>query len=550
MVVTVLRAIVAISFFVALPVGATQTPMTAARARKLMQPPPGSLSVGKTSGGRLLGGVKIPLTGQDYAFFEHIAERGTYYGTEEMKRLLPRLGAAVRRDVRGSPRLRVGNVSLQHGGRSQWHVSHQAGRDVDLCFYALDRQSNKPVELDNFRKFGWRGISRDGAYAFDARRNMQLVRAMLTDEHVGVQWIFVARWLKRRIIAEAVRAGISEAVRHRMNEVMRQPSDSARHDDHFHVRIYCSTEDRKFGCVTRDPLREWVDLGEQDFQAHVGELSKVLDLPIPALRLRAISSLQRINAASASGAVAERLLDRDRRVRQAALMALMSIAAPESGAAILAQLGRIEDANWARSVFSLYRHVAPPELLQIADLVVRAPQTVLHAKVRATALPRFYIAAAEILADRGRKQAVPTLLKLVASRTPAVRQAGHQALLQVTNQRVGARQGAAAWPAFWQANKGATWLAWMRRGFASWGIKVRSGTGPSGEVPTLIAALRHRNSVVRRNAERTLTALTGHEISDGYRQKLRSQRDVARHWKYWWRRNRRKFQQRDVASRS
>jgi hypothetical protein len=34
----------------------------------------------------------------------------------------------------------------------------------------------------------------------------------------------------------------------------RQPGDSAPHNDHMHVRIYCSDTDREFGCVDIGPM--------------------------------------------------------------------------------------------------------------------------------------------------------------------------------------------------------------------------------------------------------------------------------------------------------
>ena len=37
-------------------------------------------------------------------------------------------------------------------------------------------------------------------------------------------------------------------------EACKQPGDSAPHNDHLHVRIYCPIEDRQFGCVDRGRL--------------------------------------------------------------------------------------------------------------------------------------------------------------------------------------------------------------------------------------------------------------------------------------------------------
>jgi penicillin-insensitive murein endopeptidase len=37
--------------------------------------------------------------------------------------------------------------------------------------------------------------------------------------------------------------------------VLHQPGDSAPHDDHFHLRIYCAPTDRTAGCRDRGALR-------------------------------------------------------------------------------------------------------------------------------------------------------------------------------------------------------------------------------------------------------------------------------------------------------
>lgn len=522
---------------------AAAAPMTKQRALRLLRIPEGSTSLGKTSHGRLYRGTKIPLEGPGYAFFPHIAERGTHFGTDEMKGLIPRLGQTVQKRVRKSPRLRLGNVSLRSGGRSQWHVSHQAGRDVDLCMYALDQATSKPVELENFVKFRWRGRSRDGLYIFDSRRNMELIRALVTDPEVSVQWVFVARWLKRRIMAAAVAASIPEEIRGRMSEVMRQPSDSAPHDDHFHVRIYCSSQDRKFGCVMRDPIRDWAQLGEDEFQAHVKELTQVLDLPDVQLQRRALFRLSEVRAESAVGPIAERLNDPVKGVRQAAYLALVNIASPLAGAPILSRLPHIRDPVWARSVMSLLRTLEAPQLVQVANLLVRSPSTVLHKDVRAKGTESFKVMAAEILRTQGRKHAVPALLALLSNGSKRVRTAAHTSLLYVTGQRIHERRGKAPWQSFYTQKKGQTWLAWMRSGLRSWGVQVNRERFGRGDVPKLIRALKHGNRIVRYNAERVLTALTGHEISDGYRAKLRSRYRVAKHWKHWWKRHERRYPQ-------
>ena len=40
----------------------------------------------------------------------------------------------------------------------------------------------------------------------------------------------------------------------RARRALHQPGDSARHDDHMHVRVYCSEADRAYGCVDMGPM--------------------------------------------------------------------------------------------------------------------------------------------------------------------------------------------------------------------------------------------------------------------------------------------------------
>ena len=63
-----------------------------------------------------------------------------------------------------------------------------------------------------------------------------------------VQWVFVAAPLRNMLLDHALRIGEPELLRERARRVLVQPSDSSRHDDHFHVRIACPPDDRP-GCV-------------------------------------------------------------------------------------------------------------------------------------------------------------------------------------------------------------------------------------------------------------------------------------------------------------
>lgn len=92
---------------------------------------------------------------------------------------------------------------------------------------------------------------------FDDRRNWQMVRALLRDPDVEVQWIFIQRDLAARLLQQGATEGDDPALLARATQIMRQPSDSEPHDDHMHVRIYCDPKDRSLGCLDRGPERWW-----------------------------------------------------------------------------------------------------------------------------------------------------------------------------------------------------------------------------------------------------------------------------------------------------
>jgi penicillin-insensitive murein endopeptidase len=69
-----------------------------------------------------------------------------------------------------------------------------------------------------------------------------------------VQWIFMYEPIAHRLIEHAEQIGEPEAIIARARRTLRQPGDSARHDDHLHVRVYCSAADRAYGCVDIGPM--------------------------------------------------------------------------------------------------------------------------------------------------------------------------------------------------------------------------------------------------------------------------------------------------------
>ena len=216
-----------------------------------------ALSRGATNGGTVLHPIKLPAEGDGYWVPPLWRARGHEYGSEGAIDLV--IGVARRIAVPGAPRLGVGDISPLVGGESAEHHSHQAGRDIDLLFF-VTTPDGAPLENDAMRKFGPDGLTRldradPGAprRRFDLARNWALVRALITAPEAEVQWIFLSEPLTLALLDYARAHGEPDALIARARAVLHQPGDSAPHDDHMHVRIFCSAEDRAAGCIDRGP---------------------------------------------------------------------------------------------------------------------------------------------------------------------------------------------------------------------------------------------------------------------------------------------------------
>jgi penicillin-insensitive murein endopeptidase len=197
--------------------------------------------------------VALPPAGDGYWIPPLWRARGHVYGTDGLIDLV--VGVARRIAAPGAPRLAVGDMSPPAGGASSEHRSHQAGRDVDLLYF-MTTPDGAPVDNEQMRHLRADGSSApgDGARArFDVPRNWQLVRALITAPEAEVQYIFLYEPLSQKLLEYAHAHGEPDSLIARARAVLHQPSDSAKHDDHMHVRIYCAPEDRALGCVDRGP---------------------------------------------------------------------------------------------------------------------------------------------------------------------------------------------------------------------------------------------------------------------------------------------------------
>ena len=209
-----------------------------------------SVAYGPMTQGALRNGVRLPAHGEGYQIPDHWAERGSAFGTDELVAMIVHVARRVGMELPGST-LYVADLSPRGGGGSRWHRTHQTGRDVDLHFFALDDEGKPAPPPANMPQFGADGVTTPRAWqrlVFDTARNWALVRAILEDPDVDVQFIFVADALKQRLLRYAAERGESAELIAHAEGTLHQPEDSRPHDDHFHVRIYCPASDGILGC--------------------------------------------------------------------------------------------------------------------------------------------------------------------------------------------------------------------------------------------------------------------------------------------------------------
>jgi penicillin-insensitive murein endopeptidase len=213
-----------------------------------------SVSIGKASHGYLVDGARLPDRGEGFTTREVWRARDNRYGTDELIDLVVGVARRMRQQLPGV-QLVIADLSGRGGGeRYAFHRSHQSGRDADFLYYLRDA-SGQPFEPDAMHVFDPAGRARDGSgLTVDVARTWLLVKELITAPEAPVQWIFLYEPLTRRLLDHAARTGEPEALIARARRTLKQPGDSARHDDHMHVRVYCSPADRAYGCVDLGPM--------------------------------------------------------------------------------------------------------------------------------------------------------------------------------------------------------------------------------------------------------------------------------------------------------
>jgi murein endopeptidase len=474
---------------------------------------PGSVSFGTVTDGALFGATELFLPGQHFSILPIQLARNLRYGSDELVEVLLYGAAQVAEQFPGTITW-FGNLGRQQGGDIPYSVSHNSGRDADVAFFYLD-DAGDPIDPPDLLPLGPQLVAtHEGVrYHLDAARTWAFAEALLTHPEAQVQFLFVSNPIRRELLAYARAHGADREVIRRAEAVMSQPGRSNPHDDHLHVRLYCTEEDVGAGCENGGRTHAWVDLFEGARGAAVRRAAQQLEASEAAQRAAAASRLAFLGETASRDELAALLADPDAGVRVAAARALgrlgragdahlvLSAWSIESDAEALAAyvvaLGRLGGAE--AGAFLVEQLAAPREL------ELRGVRIDLRALV------------VEALAELAWAPALTPMLELLGEPDPLLRARTSWALARLTN-----RSTPGAWgdPGLSAAalremgEKWRSWLAlyeqeprsrWLELGYRADGY-LPSGANGAFESGDVARAVSSRTAYVSNNAQRSLAA--------------------------------------------
>lgn len=467
---------------------------------------PGSLSLGTTSDGTLLSSARLPTESPAHFILPEHRSRVSHYGSEELVALL--LDAAERSNtIDPQIRLGIGNLSLQDGGDSPWSRSHNNGRDADVAFQFVDSEGN-PVEPSTLVYVDRRGRARDDSgWTFDVARNWIVVESLLRSEEAQIQWLFVYDPLREMMLAHAASIGVDEELLARAERVLKQPSDSARHDDHLHVRVYCSLEDRLEGCVNWGPEWPHIDTYEREVEVRVRELLRGLMTAEDAIASACVEFLARLLPRGQATLIAAALPYQSPGVQIATLSLLEDLDQHGVFGAIVPLAESSPDDEVRERAFEVLGRLGDPGAARwLAEVAIRDRRPLADGRsARELAL--------HALRNTPSAELVPTAIALVADERAAVREAAEVVLrrstLVVPDESLDtAIEHANFWKQWYAERAGDGRDGWIASRFRREGLNL----GDFRATPpwdTLIDALDKRDEHLRFVADRLLVELSG-----------------------------------------
>lgn len=249
------RILSALFFYAALltVTAAAKDPLSALFAAETKE----SRSLGGPLDGSLERSIAFPERGPGFRKTTHRTE--ARFGTVEAVRGIVR--AAIRvHEIHPGGELLVNDLSLERGGPINRHESHRAGRDVDVLFYLLDVSGEPTRSVAAILDPSGEGVdfkdpadpSDDFPVRLDIERTYRFLEALSLDEEARLQRVFIAEHLRKLLLDYGEREGGDRRALIRLDMMMCQPSTP--HDDHLHLRFFCSADDLRHGCEDAAPV--------------------------------------------------------------------------------------------------------------------------------------------------------------------------------------------------------------------------------------------------------------------------------------------------------
>jgi penicillin-insensitive murein endopeptidase len=428
-----------------------------------------SRSIGGTTHGWLVNATRIARPHPHLAVLDVQNERDHDYTTDQMLGLVESAAAHVAERHPGSV-LYLGNFSADGGGDIPQSVSHNNGRDADLAFFLVDEEgeavvTDDLVPLDDDGKF----VSEDGeVYRFDVPRNWALIEGLVEHGRGRIQYVFVSDALRDMLLDYAREQGADRSVVRHAGIILHQPGGALPHNDHFHVRVYCSEVDVASGCVDRGRKVPGYERHAAARRDAAKRARGFLDHAEDDVRLAAVRRLQLLDDRGSAEAIAGRLSDESPAVRVAATRTLAQLGKGER--AIADQLSREADPHVrGEMVWALGDFGSPFAVKKLTALLDDAREL----ELAGDELDQ-RVLVSDVLAVAEDPRPVPALIGLTRDEDPRVRRRAHRALQMLTNHDPAPEEGglAAAWKAWHERHGNESRDQWLAAGFRAHGFEV------------------------------------------------------------------------------
>ncbi|MFV8753396.1 penicillin-insensitive murein endopeptidase [Nannocystaceae bacterium ST9] len=175
--------------------------------------------------GRLSSGRKLP----ESEVYE-IKRPHNAWGTKRTIKLISQAVERYQRKTKGGPKLRIGDISREQGGKLDGHRSHQEGNDVDVGLVLRGKAASR---------MHFSGANADN---LDVERTWLLIESFL--ETGEVRFIFLDYAVQKQVYEWAKDHGVAES---KLDEYFQYPRGSGRnhgiirhwrgHKNHIHVRF-------------------------------------------------------------------------------------------------------------------------------------------------------------------------------------------------------------------------------------------------------------------------------------------------------------------------